>query len=440
MKPVNKKCMVLFTIVLFLILAIAPGINSKTIPVETTKTFFKDKSELTVNCLDASSPYDYGLKTGRQFRLQYKLLDILTHLLNKASVDERDIEKQISSLEKYCPDFLEELKGLSQGCNIKIERLLSIQKFLSYYMGRHCSVSLSTSPATKNNQTFLAQNWDVDLIPFGLPILPLIHRWFSYRLRIGPKPFFIHEIKNHYRYVHLGIPILYEIFLMNEKGLGFGAMITSLNETRHIDEGDGIPTYVLERRTMMTCKNVSEVANFWKNSERLSNNENLLSTYFADFDTTAWCDREGGILIIEQSHNHIATVFGNSTDITNASEGILWHCLHHQWLDPNLTGSKYPWEMRTSNIRTNRIRELLEEYHGNITLDVCKRICRDHGGGFDPDKPDPADICWHPDRDNPTITAFSWIIQPKDLTVYLTHRIPCKGRYWKYDFSKIFEN
>ena len=107
-------------------------------------------------------------------------------------------------------------------------------------------------------------------------------------------------------------------------------------------------------------------------------------------------------------------------------------------MDPNLTGSVYPSEYPPSALRAERTYELLNNSYGNITLDVCKKISRDHGGGFDPNGKDPGDICRHPYKDNPKVTAFAWIIQPKDLTVYWTHGSPCRSIFWKHDFSRIF--
>jgi hypothetical protein len=157
-----------------------------------------------------------------------------------------------------------------------------------------------------------------------------------------------------------------------------------------------------------------------------------------DGSSSCFCDLEGGILIIEQTHHYIITVFGNSTEITGAPAGILWHANHHQWLDPNLTGSVYPNENPSSDLRAERTHELLNDAYGNITLETCKTITRDHGGGFDIDGKDSGDICRHPDSSSSKITAFSWIIMPKNLTVFWTHTSPCKGIFFEHDFSKIF--
>ena len=110
---------------------------------------------------------------------------------------------------------------------------------------------------------------------------------------------------------------------------------------------------------------------------------------------------------------------------------------HHQWLDPSLTGSKYGYEYITSEMRANRSLELLELSYGNITIETCKNITRDHGGGFDENKRDSGDICRHPDKNALWITSFSWIIQSKTMTIYLTSNAPCKTEFNEYNFTGI---
>ncbi len=425
-----KKILLLLMILSIISISFLPAIDGIIIS-DTSKLHLISNSDKSVVYIEASSPYDYGFRSGKLYNAKYKLLNLLFRDTNNDNSAEKDIRDKIISLEKYCPSFIEELKGLSDSTGIKLERLLKLQQFISSLIKTQCSITASTFPATKNNQTFLTQNWDPEA-PFLL--MQLIY------LSLGTYFPHICHISSNYKYVYLGIPVLSEIFLINEKGLGFGAIYTSLteNESRYIDEGDGIPTYLLERKTMMTCANVSEVANLWKTSERAADKNRVYPNHY-DFATTVWCDKEGGILMIEQSHSHIITVFGNSTDITGAPEGILWHGFHHLWLDANLTGSSYPEECYTSPIKTKRLQELLENNYGNITLDICKSIMGDHGGGFDPTKPDDADICCHYSRGYKVRTAFSWIIEPKNLTVYLTHRIPCRSIYWKYNFTRIFK-
>jgi hypothetical protein len=337
---------------------------------------------------------------------------------------------QKGTLEKTCPSYVEELHGLSDSLGIPIETLLALQGYLTTMIGGECTVTASTGPATKHNQTYLTQNLDT-YSPFNLELY-LFRLFFTKNYRV-------HDVATHYRYVYIGVPLLYEYPLLNEKGLGFGGTGTSItrDKNREIDEGEGIRPYVLVRQTMQSCQNVSEVAYLWKQSTR-SSHRLRTSPADWDYDTYIFCDRGGGILIVEQTHSYIMTVFGDSTDITNAPKGILWHSNHHQWLDPAVTGSRYGENYTTSYLREQRALELLMAHYGNITLDVCMDITRDHEGGFDKTKPDSGDICRHPDRHGLWITNFAWIVQPNKYTVYWTRGHPCTSPYTAYNFTELF--
>ena len=383
---------------------------------------------------DASSSYDYGYKAGKLLKLQYRLIDLIARFTKINNINKQKIEEQIQFLKQHYTFFLDELRGLSASTNIKLERLLYLKDFLRS-LGGSCTTMLATGPATKNNETFLIDNLDCNISS----VKSIIGAFIINRLFISRK-FWIKDISYselYYKYLYRGFPILMEFPIMNEKGLSFGGtgIIATKNKSRYIDTGPGIDIDMLRALAMSTCKNVSEVASLYKSIERMS--DVYHGTHLND--ALAWCDREGGILMIEDTHNYIITVFGNSTEITGVREGILWHANIHQWLDPNLTGSALPSEHPSSGLRAERAQELLEANYGNITLDVCKKMAGDHGGGFDPDGKDSGDLCRHPDENQIIVTSYSFIINPKDFTIYVSHRSPCKGIFWRYDLSKKFE-
>jgi len=428
-----SKLLTIFAIFILAGFAVAPTIESGAICTSNTENT-DEKQENEICSLYASSSYDYGFKVGKLLGKHYRILNRLSRFLEKREIDRSYIENQIKDIEQYCPFFLEELKGLSASTNIKLENLIALQNRLYSLFNGQCTITLSTGPATKNNETFLTFNIDSSHESIGKIFSSTIfHHILTYKCWIAR----INTMR--YRYAFWGIPILYELPFLNEEGLGWGSpgTLPTENDSRHIDEGPGISTMLLEKLAMMTCKNVSEVAKLYNNIEIASQKG---KGWFNQYDdsTSCFCDKEGGIVAIEHTHNYIITVFGNSTDITGAPEGILWHSNHHLWLDPNLTGSIYPNENPSSGFRAERAYELLEQYYGNITLDVCKKITRDHGGGHNKDGKDSGDICRHPDKYSKRGTAFSWIIVPKELTVYWTHISPCRGIFWKHDFSKVF--
>jgi predicted choloylglycine hydrolase len=373
---------------------------------------------------------EYGKKMGKNYFATYQFINqLFTIFYPRAEKNQESrVQNQIDIMEKYCHSFLEELQGVSFSTRIPIERLVLLQSLLSYhYSHRHCTITGATSPATRNNQSYLTQNWDI--FAFS-PLVPLT-RFFTYFPHINTD-------ESGYRYVYLGIPVLYEIPLMNEKGLGFaGAGLTlTKNASREIDTGDGVPIYYLELMTMKNCSTVAEVVDLWRSTPR-SSDPSLLYPHYCDYDITMWGDHQGDIVLLEETHHYFIAVYQNSTEMTHAPPGILWHANHHIWLNPNLTGSSFPDET-TSGTRTTRAEELLETYYGNITLNECMNITRDHGGGTDPTKEDSSDICSRPDKNGYRATAFSWIIIPKEDTILWTHARPCqplRGKYQVHTYS-----
>lgn len=380
----------------------------------------------------AASSYEYGKIIGCRYYHMFHFLYALFNVFASHHVKEnifKYVESQKMVINQYSPSFLEELHGLSASLNIKIEALLALRSYFTA-LGGECTITASTGPATKNNQTFLTQNLDA-YTPFSLDLY-LFRLFFTRNIRI-------HDVESDLKYAYFGMPIILEYPLINEKGLGFGGTGTSIthDKNRDVDEGKGISPYWLVRQAMASCKNVSEVAILLEDSPR-SSHRLKIGLHDWDYDNFVFCDREDGILIVEQTHSYIITVFGNSTEITNGSEGILWHANHHQWLDPSLTGSLYVDEYLTSEMRVSRTHELLETSYGNITLETCKNITRDHGGGYDENKKDSGDICRHPDRHGSWITSFAWIIQPKTMTAYWTRGAPCRTEFNEYNFTEVF--
>lgn len=427
----RRICIAVFCSISVFICMLLPVVECRLMDVQKTSP----DHDRDTHVIEAASPYEYGLSVGTLFNPQFRVLHVLTRLSNGPRIDHQYVEDQLRTIEQDFPYFLDELRGVSTSTGITIQHLIAIQYMLYSVCLGECTIALATGTATKDNQTFLLFNMDssVETMKEWF-VSTLLHRlysmvWWVVRIRTMD-----------YAYAFWGIPVILEYPFLNEKGLGWGSPGTVFtdNESRPIDEGPGMPTMMLETFAMMTCKNVSEVACLYRETERASPKKDAWPHMY-DSSSSCFCDSNGGILCIEQTHQYILTVFGNSTDITGARAGILWHANHHQWLDPSLTGSVYPNEYPSSALRAERTKELLLDEYGNITLDVCKRISRDHDAGFDPREKDSGDICRHPDTHTSKITAFSWIIMPKEMTVYWTHTAPCKGKFFTYNFSSVFD-
>jgi len=381
------------------------------------------KNTLTINnelktCyMRSSSSFDYGWKIGKHYRFQYHIIDLLARYFKQIKIDERVVEDHLNKVSDFSPSTLNEFKGLSASTHIKLERLVYLHILFSYMLGSRCTSMLATGKATKENSTFLFMNLDGGIFLTTLVRMFALHIWTTKR-----------KNSKEYRYAFIGIPIIFENPLINEKGLGLGQTSTICSKegyNKNMDrEGVFINSFI--RTTMKSCKNVYEVAELWKNT-KISCHQVVDEIN----QTTAWCDGKEGILMIEVGPDQIATVFGNSTDITGTKEGILWHTLHHQWLDGRKTGSILPSENIVSALRANRAKELLEMNYGDISLETCKMILRDHG------KEEHDGLCRHPKK-KLVFTAASYIVEPKKLTVYLASGNPCKSKFRKHDFTKLF--
>ena len=364
------------------------------------------------------SAFDYGWKIGKRHKAQYHIINSLANCL-KIKANNEEVEDGLSKIRDFSPSIFKEFEGLSASTHIKLERLLYLNILFSHLLRCKCTCLLATNKATKENDTFLCMNLDEGVVITALVRLFTLKIWMNNN-----------KNSNDYKYAFIGIPILLENPLINEKGLGLGQIATLSNKERYSKDMDrnGVNVNTLINTTIKTCKNTDEVADLWKKT-KISNR-----LFYDEINqTTEWCDKEGGILIIEVGPDMIEPVFGSSTDITHSKEGILWHARHHQWLDANKTGSIIPEDNSYSKLNAIRAQELLELNYGRITLDTCKKMLRDHG------KQGKDALCRHPDSIRFVTTSCSYIVQPKKFTVFLTHRNPCKSKFRKHDFSKIFD-
>ena len=95
-----KKIIVTCIVILLISLAAIPTINGNTNNSKLLEGLSQSQSEDYENYIEASSPYDYGLKVGRQFRFQYKLLDIIAGFTKNDKISEEDVENEMRLIEQ----------------------------------------------------------------------------------------------------------------------------------------------------------------------------------------------------------------------------------------------------------------------------------------------------------------------------------------------------
>ena len=139
--------------------------------------------DLTVLHLNGSS-YERGLAHGKI--LKHEIEDITTRWkIEVEKTYQADFHKVVSSffrstsyvdtIQAYCPELLEEVRGISDGSGIDYETILAFQMseeidvLSDNLKGKHCtSIGVSKTDSTP---AFLAQNMDPPLFLHGFPVL-----------------------------------------------------------------------------------------------------------------------------------------------------------------------------------------------------------------------------------------------------------------------------
>ncbi len=304
----------------------------------------------------AESNYEYGVAVGEIFGGAYEsAIPLIKAFLKSRGMNTGEAmekaERHASVLEKYYPEYLERLEGLSSSTGIGLLELLTI-KMAMPSMLTGCTTTASAPPATSDGQVYITWNFD------GLCLLKL---WIGQNLPI----LIMNDIPGCNKYITVSfMPLMGWDGLLNDKGLAFSG-----NTVATTDAGDGLTCMEIVCMALERCSNVHEVVELMQSLPIFTSS--AMSVYNLAY---LWADAEGGIASIECTHNYFAVNYGE--------DGILAHTNHHQWLDRNLTGSFGREDYPSSYIRFERAWELLREYRGSIDLQVIKKIVSDNANGI----------------------------------------------------------
>ena len=301
-----------------------------------------------------------------------------------------------------------------------------------------CTTLVAVPPATKDGEIYLLWNFDI-----LRPAKVIFDRFRFFVANSGG-----------YNYVAWGIPGWLHIGMMNEKGLCFVGNAVGMKD------GDGKGATILEiiQRALSSCSTVDEVSQLYSESTRL-----VLPGYsaaiFANLNSM-WADEQGNAVTIEYSKNHIAVRgIGES--------GVMVETNHHQYLDRKVSGGAGPVGQNAiagSYGRLGRAWELAKEYAGKFDLETVIHFASDHGKNYsllpDFEVPrtgivDDSTICCHVwnhgwylrrfrlkralDAMAEGETVYSFILQPKQRTIWLCRGKPCRSKYVPLEFGEALQ-
>lgn len=280
------------------------------------------------------------------------------------------IKKLTSTVEKFFPDYIEEVKGIGDGANQPFEQLLlfSFEEELS--PGEKCS---SLALKTKNN-IFFAHNEDWDL---GLPL---------YMVKAKPKgkPAFI-SLANAGQFCGTVVG-------MNEYGFVYGG--NSINTKLDFN---GLPkVYCL--RSFLECKTISDAVKIISKAKRaIGNNSVLVSRKQMSVATLEWSPQKFILKKCDKvAHtNHFITKEMSAHQTTSTS--------------------------RSSKARYDFLKTTLEKNEG-MSLKEIKNIMSTHiNSNFA--------ICQH----GTYVTLASVIVDVNKRVFFVSHGNPCRHKYLKYE-------
>ncbi|RBP84530.1 acyl-CoA:6-aminopenicillanic acid acyl transferase [Cytobacillus firmus] len=373
----------------------------------------ESRSEKPSNRSTKSFPFYQFQGTHRQIgqqhgeacrELVHKNLEMATERLRRkynVSTREEVIEaalKYRSYVQKYAPQFDEEIQGLAEGAGISLGEsyLLQVRAELNKIFQTNqteCTTFAVASEVTADGSPLIGQNAD----------LPAFY---------GELSIVIESIPDQGPATMMLTPAGQISFIgINDAGVGaFGNFVTC--------DGwrVGFPRYFLTKLAL-TCSTVAEAVNLVDIVYR-SSSRNLLML-----------DKQGGIADVETIPSKISLI--------EAKNGILAHSNHFvspQLLDEErLTGI----ELENSRVRIARMEEMLDANRGKLNAEVMQDILRDRGSF-------PHCLCQIEgdegmqapgEKATDIITFASVIAEPAKGHLWIAIGPPDQYEYKKYSFS-----
>ncbi|HIH00673.1 TPA: hypothetical protein HA259_01070 [Thermoplasmata archaeon] len=342
--------------------------------IDVSGTFDAMGAELGGECADLAK----GMMTALRAKLKLRNMDLAKGRAISA--------KFLPYAEAFDPEYVEFLKGYSEGAGLKFEDL-----FVHFCLDERgfCTDVLANGEATSDGSVLSAhtEDWDVDYA--GHVVL------IRARPTKGP------------RFMAMSLCGAEMDCGMNEEGFSFTG-----NSLYPDDMRVGVPKMFNSRR-ILGSRTMGEVLQAAFPEKRASSyNHNL-------------CHRTGEMYCVE----------GSATDyeLIPADEGWLVHTNHyvsdrmrdHETLFSS-GGGRSPGTAPSTLVRYHRARRLVRQNLGELSVNVMKTVLEDHFNY-------PRSICCHlPDNPGPEerySTIFSVIFDLSRLEAHVCPTNPCCGRY-----------
>lgn len=343
------------------------------------------------------SPRERGQQQGENARSQIlRALDRYREVIPKATKltwEEalREARKFLPYGEEAFPQFVEETRGIAEGAGVAFPEIWTLNCYegLSEVQKRvwGCTSLAIRSDHTANGHVLLAHNEDWNSVDQG----------GVYLIQAEPDdgPAFIGMTYG---------PHLVNIGLNAE---GIGVAIDSVYPT---DGRVGVPRVLFSRAVLSACT-IGQAIRACVPKLRAGGYNYLLA------------DSHGELYNVETSASTHNILYGEA--------GWLAHTNHY--LSPRMQALEEPGTYASSHVRLNRVRRLLKETLGQVTIEGLQTILRDHVNY-------PDSICGHQDPKDPPherdMTIVSLVMDLTEQVLWAAPGPPCEGEYVGYGLQQ----
>ncbi len=298
-------------------------------------------------------------------------------------------EYYLSLIRDFSPDYAEEMRGIAEGAELDLLDIaaLNARTEIMYSQTAQSGVSECTTmslmaPATEGGRVIAAENWDYSKMLRDSVVITHVYQ--------EDKPDFV---------------MVAEAGMIGGIGMNDRGIAVLLNALSTTVPCQGLPLRA-RMRAMLEAETLGDA--YVKGGQIPCSVANLIATH-----------KDGVAIGFEMDSETVEPLI--------PEDGVLVHTNHYigpkMYLnhDVNHRGSSY--------IRLQRIRTLVKERHGKITIEDVMSMLRDHAGY-------PYSICDHENmKDAPMdrdATNFGIIMDLTDNCVYLAPGNPCENEFEKY--------
>jgi len=355
------------------------------------------KEKRTLKVVEVSgSHYEMGFQYGKACPEISEMLE-LTHQLfggkdNANDIQDRYVPMYLPYLQNYAPEIMEEMKGMADGANVNFHDIifLNITYEISVpsVMGG-CTSFAAMGKSTNGSELISGQNLDH------------IEPWLEYMILLKMKPDDGPDI------MAVTAPGCLSLTGINSAGISINMNL--LRNNNSLEPAGGVPTHVILRKLFMSEKLGDAIATIATAEGRSPKNYLIANS------------REG-IFNIETTTSDMDIQFPEREMLTHAN-----YFKAERFKSTDLAPSLVP----DAYIRSNRLFRLMEEHHGNISVEVMKQLLQDHSNY-------PNSICRHRDKNAPfpyaqiMKTLISIITVSEEKKAYIAVGNPCKCEYIEY--------